>query len=290
MDADVAPRLPGSPSREFGYSRRDFERVRQLIYAHAGISLNESKTEMVYSRLARRLRITGHREFSAYLDVLEDDCHPEWEHFVNSLTTNLTEFFRESHHYPVLAKHALSSSRRPFRVWSAACSTGEEPYSLAMTLCETFGSDEPPVEILATDLDTQVLDKGATGIYEADRVEGLDPGRLKRFFQKGAGNRSGQVRVRSGIRKLVRFQQLNFLAAQWAVTGSFDAIFCRNVLIYFDKPTQHRVLRRLSAHLASDGLFFAGHSESLLHAADVFVPIGKTVYRPTAGTRGLARG
>lgn len=285
MEADAAPRLPGSPAREFAYSRRDFNRVRDLIYAHAGISLNDSKTEMVYSRLAKRLRATGHRDFGAYLDILEDDGHPEWEHFVNALTTNLTEFFRESHHYPVLAQHARQSSSRPYRVWSAACSTGEEPYSLAMTLCEAFQSDDPPVDILATDLDTQVLEKGASGIYEMDRVEGVDAAHLKRFFLKGAGGRSGLARLRPNIRKLVRFQQLNFHAAQWGVNGKFDAIFCRNVLIYFDKPTQHRVLRRLSEYLAPDGLFFAGHSESLLHAADVFVPIGKTVYR-AAGAGG----
>ncbi|MBL8516922.1 MAG: chemotaxis protein CheR [Betaproteobacteria bacterium] len=290
MDADVAPRLPGSPAREFSYARRDFQRVREMIYAHAGISLNDSKTEMVYSRLARRLRMTGHREFGTYLDMLADDAHPEWEHFVNALTTNLTEFFREAHHYPVLAQHARASSSRPYRVWSAACSTGEEPYSLAMTLCEAFQTDEPPVDILATDLDTQVLDKGAAGIYEMDRVDGLDSTRLKRFFLRGTGTRAGQVRVRANIRKLVRFQQLNFHSAEWGVSGQFDAVFCRNVLIYFDKPTQHRVLRRLSAFLSADGLFFAGHSESLLHAADVFTPIGKTVYRPAAANRGRLHG
>jgi chemotaxis protein methyltransferase CheR len=290
MDSDVEPRLPGSPVREFAYSRRDFQRVREMIYSHAGISLNDSKTEMVYSRLVKRLRATGHRQFNSYLDMLMDDAHSEWEHFVNALTTNLTEFFREAHHYPVLASHARSTASRPYRVWSAACSTGEEPYSLAMTLCEAFGSDDPPVDILATDLDTQVLDKGAAGIYEMDRVEGLDSARLKRFFLRGAGKRAGQVRMRANIRKLVRFQQLNFHSLNWGVNGTFDAIFCRNVLIYFDKPTQHRVLKRLSAHLTPEGLFFAGHSESLLHAADVFMPIGKTVYRPASSHRNAAHG
>lgn len=290
MDSDATPRLPGSPAREFAYSRRDFQRVRELIYAHAGISLNDSKTEMVYSRLAKRLRATGLREFGAYLDILSDDDHPEWEHFVNALTTNLTEFFRESHHYPVLAQHARRSTSRPYRVWSAACSTGEEPYSLAMTLCDAFQADRPPVEILATDLDTQVLEKGAAGIYEMDRVEGVDAAHLKRYFLKGAGGRIGQVRLRTNIRELVRFQQLNFHARDWPVNGQFDAIFCRNVLIYFDKPTQHRVLRRLAEHLTHEGLFFAGHSESLLHAADVFMPIGKTVYRPAAAVRSVAHG
>lgn len=290
MDADAAPRLPGSPAREFAYSRRDFQRVREMIYAHAGISLNESKTEMVYSRLAKRLRATGHREFSTYLDILDDEASPEWEHFVNSLTTNLTEFFREAHHYPVLAQLARRSVSRPFRVWSAACSTGEEPYSLAMTLCEAFESDNPPAEILATDLDTQVLEKGAAGVYEMDRVEGVEAAHLKRFFLRGTGSRSGQVRLRANVRNLVRFQQLNFHSAAWDVSGKFDAIFCRNVLIYFDKPTQHRVLRRLANYLTDDGLFFAGHSESLLHAADVFAPIGKTVYRPTAVRGGVPHG
>jgi chemotaxis protein methyltransferase CheR len=285
VDAEVAPRLPGSPAREFAYSRQDFQRVRELIYSHAGISLNESKTEMVYSRLVKRLRATGHRGFQSYLDILEDSRHPEWENFVNALTTNLTEFFREAHHYPVLASHACASSGRPYRVWSAACSTGEEPYSLAMTLCEAFQTDNPPIEILATDLDTQVLAKGSAAIYEIDRVEGLDSTRLKRFFQKGTGSRAGQARLRANIRHLVRFQQLNFHSEQWQVNGPFDAIFCRNVLIYFDKPTQHRVLKRLAGCLKPDGLFFAGHSESLLHAADVFTPIGKTVYRPAEQRR-----
>ncbi len=278
------------PGREFDYSRRDFERVRGMIYSHAGISLNDSKTEMVYSRLARRLRATGHADFISYLDDLEASGTDEWEHFVNALTTNLTEFFREEHHYPILARHAASSRSRPYRVWSAACSTGEEPYSSAITLCEALGSDEPPASILATDLDTAVLDKGANGIYEADRVEGVDAARLKRFFLRGTGGRNGQVRVRANIRKLIRFEQLNFHSTRWEVFGLFDAIFCRNVLIYFDKPTQHRVLGRLAAHLAPDGLFFAGHAESLLHAADIFQPIGKTVYRRAGASPGRQHG
>lgn len=267
--------------REFAYSRRDFDRVRHLINSHAGISLNDSKTEMVYSRLARRLRLTGFRDFESYLSMLEQGDHPEWEHFVNALTTNLTEFFRELHHFPILSRHALATSRRPFRVWSAACSTGEEPYSIAITLCEAFGSDEPPVKVLATDLDTAVLDKAAAGVYEMERVEGLNESRLKRFFQKGSGSQQGKARVRPNLRNLIEFSQLNFHSPSWKVQGQFDAIFCRNVLIYFDKPTQYRVLKRLAEYLAPDGLFFAGHSESLLHAADVFQPIGRTVYRRT---------
>lgn len=267
------------PGREFAYAKADFDRVRKLIYQHAGISLNDSKTEMVYSRLAKRLRQVGARSFGDYLGILDDDEHPEWQEFVNALTTNLTEFFREPHHYPILAAHAKTSAVKPYRVWSAACSTGEEPYSLAITLCEAFESLEPQVSIVATDLDTAVLTRACEGIYAADRIEGIESERLRRFFLKGKGARQGSARVRASVRALVTFRQLNFLAAQWDLAGPFDAIFCRNVLIYFDKPTQRRVLGRLAERLAPDGLLFAGHSESLLHASDVFQPIGKTVYR-----------
>lgn len=272
----------GQHKREFDYGRADFERVCRLIYRHAGIALNDSKVEMVYSRVAKRLRMLGMASFRPYLDMLEDDAHPEWEHFVNALTTNLTEFFREPHHYPVLAAHALKSTHRPFRVWSAACSTGEEPYSLAMTLCDAFDSITPPISLVATDLDTGVLAKAREGIYADERIADVDDDHLKRYFLRGKGAREGSVRMRAEIRSLITFHQLNFLSADWDIKGPFDAIFCRNVLIYFDKPTQYRVLQRLAERLAPGGLFFAGHSESLLYAADLFQPIGKTVYRLTS--------
>jgi chemotaxis protein methyltransferase CheR len=284
----IVPDAPAAlaGSREFAYTPRDFDKVRRLIHAHAGIALGAGKAELVYSRLARRVRALGHVEFASYIALLEDDAHPEWEFFVNALTTNQTDFFREAHHFPVLVEHLAGTSGRPARVWSAASSTGEEPYSIAMALAEAHGTLSPPVQIRATDLDTGVLETARNAIYAADRVAGLDPARLKRFFLKGRGPREGSVRVRPELGALVTFGQLNLRDATWDMEGPFDAIFCRNVLIYFDKPTQREVLQRLAARLAGDGLFFAGHSESLLHVADLFEPCGRTVYRRAGGKHG----
>jgi len=274
-----------SGAREFAYSARDFDKVRRLIHAHAGIALGECKSELVYSRLARRVRTLGYTDFATYIALLEDDAHPEWEFFVNALTTNQTDFFREAHHFPILVAHLAKVKERPARVWSAASSTGEEPYSIAIALAEAHGTLAPPVEIQASDLDTGVLATARKAVYVADRVANLDPARRKRFFLKGVGARDGSVRVRREISQLVNFRQLNLRDQTWDMKGPFDAIFCRNVLIYFDKPTQREVLGRLAERLADDGLFFAGHSESLLHVADLFSPCGRTVYRKSGGKR-----
>jgi chemotaxis protein methyltransferase CheR len=274
-----APERGTLAPREFRYGRRDFERVRRLIHEHAGIALGEGKSEMVYSRLAKRLRALGLASFRDYLALLDDGAHPEWEHFVNALTTNQTDFFREAHHFPALAAHARTIHGRTMRVWSAAAATGEEPYSIAIALCEAFETLAPPVEILATDLDTRVLAQAREGVYPIEKVAAIEPDRLRRFFQKGRGARAGFARARAEVRALVEFRILNLRDPRWDVDGPFDAIFCRNVLIYFDKPTQRQVLERLAGRLAPGGLYFAGHSESLLHAADLFEPCGRTVYR-----------
>ena len=265
--------------REFGYGPRDFERVRKLIHERAGIALGDGKGEMVYSRLVKRLRALGIGKFGDYLAQLDDHAHPEWEHFVNALTTNQTDFFREAHHFPLLAAHARTIRGREIRIWSAAAATGEEAYSIAITMCEAFETLSPPVGILATDLDTRVIAHAREGIYPLDKVSSLDHERLRRFFLKGRNARAGFARVRDEVRDMVRFGTLNLRDADWAVEGPFDAIFCRNVLIYFDKPTQRQVLERLHARLASGGIYFAGHSESLLQAADLFEPAGRTAYR-----------
>jgi len=280
----AANKTESSAAREFAYGPRDFERVRKLIHERAGIALGDGKGEMVYSRLAKRLRVLGIGKFGEYLAQLEDHAHPEWEHFVNALTTNQTDFFRESHHFETLARHARTIVGRPMRVWSAAASTGEEPYSIAITLCEVFESLMPPVEVLATDLDTRVLGHAREGIYPLDKVSSIDPERLRRFFLKGRGSREGHARVRDAVRDLVTFRTLNLRDAHWDVEGPFDAIFCRNVLIYFDKAMQRAVLERLAARLAPGGYYFAGHSESLLHAADLFEPCGRTAFRAVRGT------
>lgn len=266
-------------SREFAFTAADFERVRKLIYQHAGISLSAAKQDMVYSRLARRLRATGKSSFGDYLEMLERGDRDEWERFVNSLTTNLTSFFREPHHFPVFAEHLKKlAGRNPVRVWCSASSTGEEPYSIAMTVAETFDSFNTPVSIIASDLDTNVLATADKGIYAMDRVERLSPERLRRFFLKGSGSQEGYAAVRPELRRMIQFQRVNLLDTSWPVKGPLDVIFCRNVMIYFDKPTQHRILSRFAPMMNDDALLFAGHSESFLHAADLFRSLGKTVY------------
>jgi len=274
-----------SPCREFQFTSADFDRVRRLIYARAGISLGEHKQEMVYSRLARRLRTLNLTRFQDYLDLLERCGGAEQDAFMNALTTNLTAFFRESHHFEILATRLPAwSTKRRIRIWCAASSTGEEPYSLAMTLVESFASWSPPADIWATDLDTTVLAKAERGVYGIDRFARMDPERLRRFFLKGASTNDGSAKVRPELRALLKFERLNLLDPAWQVKGPFDAIFCRNVLIYFDKATQRRIIERFRPLLQPDGLLFVGHSEGLYHSADIFRSLGKTVYEPVVRT------
>jgi chemotaxis protein methyltransferase CheR len=280
----VSTTSAAEPRREFAFSERDFRRVCALIYARAGIALADSKRDMVYSRLSRRLRANGMDSFQTYLDWLEREGGEEWEAFTNALTTNLTSFFREPHHFEQLETHLRERrDRGRLRIWTCAASTGEEPWSLAITACEAFATFSPPVEILATDIDTQVLATGEHGIYPMERIARLSPERRKAFFQRGSGPHEGLCRVAPVLRSLLQFAPLNLLDRRYEVSGPFDAIFCRNVMIYFDKPTQRAILERLMPLLAPGGLFFAGHSESFLHCADLMRPCGRTVYR-RAGT------
>jgi len=278
-----------SLEREFVITDSEFQRIRKLIYQHAGINLSEAKKDMVYSRLGRRLRANNLTTFSDYLALLETNEEAEWEAFVNSLTTNLTSFFREAHHFPLLAEHIQKlKHRRPIELWCSASSTGEEPYTIAMTMVDVFGSYTPPVHILATDLDTNVLEKAEAGIYPLERVEKLPPDILKRFFLKGSGDKAGYVRVRKELRDMITFRQINLLDAAWPIRGPFEAIFCRNVMIYFDKATQYNILKKFVPIMHSDALLFAGHSESFQHAADLFHIRGKTVYNIADKARHLA--
>jgi chemotaxis protein methyltransferase CheR len=265
-------------AKEFEFTARDFDRVRALIHKRAGIALAESKQEMVYSRLARRLRATGIRSFQAYLDGLESGLDSgEWEAFTNALTTNLTSFFREEHHFPILAEH-VRKAKEPITVWCSASSTGEEPYSIAITLCEALGTLTPQAHVIATDIDTNVLNTASNGIYALDRLDKMSSERAKRFFLKGKGEQAGLVRVRPELRQMITFKQLNLLADDWPISGPFDVIFCRNVMIYFDKPTQGKILARFAPLMKPDGLLFAGHSENFLYVSDAFKLRGKTVY------------
>jgi chemotaxis protein methyltransferase CheR len=272
--------LLGSPNREFAFSAEQFRVISERVFAFSGIRLPEGKREMVYARLARRLRALRITSFDDYLRFLELEP-AEWEHCTNALTTNVTSFYRESHHFDVLAEHARSTARsEPFRVWSAGCSTGEEPYTIAMCLTESLpGAD---FHVFATDLDTQVLASAREGVYPLQSALGVTPERQKRFFLKGSGRFEGKARVRRDLAARVEFERLNLMDREWPVPGGLDAIFCRNVMIYFDKPTQRRLIERFWALLSPTGLFFAGHAESLLDNGRHFRLRGQTVYERVA--------
>lgn len=280
-------------NHEFRFTRAEFSRICELIGKRAGIKLSEKKKEMVYSRLSRRVRSLCLRSFEEYLAFLEKDEGPEWQEFVSALTTHLTSFFREQHHFSFLREHIRGRLEKgPVHLWSCAASTGEEPYSMAMTMADLFDSLNPPVRILATDVDINVLKTAQEGIYPMEKIARLPADAVRRFFQKGEGKNSGFVRVRQELREIITFRKLNLLDDVWPIRSRLDGIFCRNVMIYFDQPTQKRVLAHCLQHLKPDALFFTGHSETLHHAADLFESCGTTVYRPrTPPTENdLARG
>jgi chemotaxis protein methyltransferase CheR len=271
----AAERAP--EAREFPFSPEHFRLISERIYRFSGIRLPEGKREMVYARLARRLRSLGLASFDDYVQFLEHEP-AEWEHCTNALTTNVTSFYREEHHFRVLAEHARAHAGRgePYRVWSAGCSTGEEPYTIAMCLTDTL--PQRHFHVVASDLDTQVLATARAAVYPLQSVLKLPEARQKRFFQRGTGRNEGRARVRREVASHVEFTRVNLMDADWGVKGPFDAIFCRNVMIYFDKPTQRRLIERFARLLAPGGLFFAGHAESLLDQGRVFRLKGHTVY------------
>ncbi len=276
--ARALPPPAATADREFSFGSADFERVRQLIYQRAGINLQAGKQAMVYSRLSRRLRETGHGSFSDYLQWLERGAggDAEWQEFINCLTTNLTSFFREEHHFPVLAQALQARRGKPVRIWCNAASTGEEPYSLAMTVAETLGSGAD-CRILATDIDTNVLATAARGVYDAS-ARGLTPERLKAHFLRGTGANAGAIRVKPELARLIEFRAFNLMTPQWSFGESFDIVFCRNVMIYFDAPTQRRVLEGIHRTMKPGGSLFVGHSENFSDARELFRLRGKTVY------------
>ncbi|MFN5047879.1 CheR family methyltransferase [Roseateles sp.] len=269
-----------SIDHEFSFSRADFDRVRQLIYRHAGISLHEGKHAMVYSRLSRRLRDTGHRSFANYLQWLESttgaEAEQEWQEFVNCLTTNLTSFFREEHHFHALADDLKPLAGKPVRVWCCAASTGEEPYSIAMTCHEALGGSAS-VQIVSSDIDTNVLNTARRGVYSAD-ARGLSQQRLKNYFMRGTGANAGRIKVKPELQRWIEFRTLNLMDQQWSLGEPFQIVFCRNVMIYFDAPTQRKVLERIHRVMKPHGLLFVGHSENFTESRDLFRLRGKTIY------------
>lgn len=274
MTATVSTR---ESTREFTFEKADFKNVQQMLFKKAGINLSDAKEAMVYSRLARRIRASNLRSFNEYL-ALVNKSELELEQFINALTTNLTSFFREPHHFTALADYLRQHNVT--NIWCAASSTGEEPYSIAMVVAEAFGSFKTPVKIIASDIDSKVLAKARAGIYPLASIAKIPQYRQKQFFHKGKGANEGKVKVVDELRNMVQFKKLNLTDAKWDINGPLDVIFCRNVMIYFDKPTQLKVLKKMIGMLKPAGLYMAGHSENFNMYTNLVRPVGKTIYRP----------
>ena len=283
MSSQALARLAEGP-QDYAFSDTHFEVLRELVGKYTGISLNDTKRQLLYGRLARRIRTMHLSGFDEYCALVGDAHSTEIENFINAVTTNLTSFFRENHHFECLAHSVVpmllktNADHRRMRLWSAGCATGEEPYSIAMTLLEALGSNSGwDIKILATDIDSEVVATAAAGIYPVNRQHGIDDARRKRFFTD-AGGGSGKLRVTDEVRGMVRFAPLN-LMQQWPFKGPFDAIFCRNVVIYFDQASQGQLFGRYADVLACHGYLFIGHSETMFGSYSRFRPLGRTVYR-----------
>ena len=279
--------LPNKLEKEFTFTAEDFNFLSELAAKQAGINLTKDKQELVYGRVAKRLRILGINKFSDYCTLLKQDDSEESTHFINSITTNVTSFFRENHHFEYLAKNVIpeiirknvNTNKPRLRIWSAGCSTGKEPYSIAMVLRENIKDiDRWDAKILATDLDSDVLHTAEKAIYPIDRVDQVSEERKKNWMLRGAEKKVNSVKMRKEIRDLVYFKQLN-LTESWPIHGTFDCIFFRNVAIYFKRPTQINILNRFADRLDKNGTLFVGHSESLIGLSQRYTNAGQTIYQ-----------
>jgi len=269
-------------NREFVMTDRDFDTIRNIVSERTGIVLSDGKRDMVYGRLVRRLRALGLSGFSQYCELISKDDEAELSEFINAITTNLTAFFRENHHFEFLQKEVLpniikTKKEKKIRIWSAGCSSGEEPYSIAMVVREVVPRDWD-VKILATDLDSNMVNRARNGVYDEGRVSGIDRQRLKRWVKKGKGSSAGQIRMSDDLRSIITFKQLNLMHG-WPFKGPFDFMFCRNVVIYFNKDTQRVLFDRFANLLPEGAYIFIGHSESMFNVCDRFKLLGKTIYQ-----------
>ncbi len=285
MIRDRAAAAAQKSDREYEFGDDDFRALRDLVKQMTGISLAETKRELVYGRVSRRLRSIGLRSFAQYRRLLESQDASELIEFCNALTTNLTSFFRESHHFDYLRDEFLAprikdrTAARRIRIWSSACSSGEEPYSIAMTVCETVKDlKQWDIKILATDLDTNILEMGRRGVYSLDRAKGLGAHRLSRFFRETKAGTSTTYEALPELKNLITFKQIN-LTRDLPMPGPLDVIFCRNVVIYFEKDTQRELFARMAKLQRRDDLLFLGHSENLFNVSNDYTLIGKTIYR-----------
>ncbi len=271
--------------KEFGFTEKHFNHIRDIATRHSGIVLSDAKKDMIYSRLVRRLRKTGINNFDDYCTLLDNEDHEEFTHFINAITTNLTSFFRENHHFEMLAETILpelikrNKETKKIRVWSAGCSTGMETYSIAMVLKEVIPQNQGwDVKILATDLDTAVLETAANGIYPLDGVTGVNDKRMARWFMQGSGINADKLKISKELRELIRFKALNLLQ-DFPFKGPIDIIFCRNVVIYFDKDTQRVLFDKFANIHADNSYLFIGHSETLYNVTERYKLIRNTVYK-----------
>lgn len=271
--------------KEFHFSDKEFKFISQLVGERTGIVLSDAKRQMVYGRLSRRLRQLKLTKFSEYCDLLTSGHEGELIEFTNAITTNLTAFFRENHHFEHLKNTVLSDLIRKnahtkrLRIWSAGCSSGEEPYSIAMCVREMLPKSSGwDVKILATDLDSNMVQRGKNGVYTAERVEGLTAARMKKWVKRGKGENSDKVRMSDDLREMITFKELNLMEG-WPMKGPFDLMFCRNVVIYFNKDTQRELFDRYADLLANDAHLYIGHSESLNKVTERFKLLGKTIYQ-----------
>lgn len=291
-----------SDNATISLTEKEFSLFRELIYKEAGIALASGKQQLVESRLSKRLRTCNLTSFTQYYKYLNENDRNGEERLkmINALTTNKTDFFREQHHFdylrstvfPMLEQKAKETGERRIRIWSAACSTGEEPYTLAMTVLDHFGQTSFhgwDIRILASDVDTDVLKHAQKGVYAADRVSDVPREILKRHFLKTSKDPEAPVQVRPELQELITFRRINFIEPQWPINTFFDIIFCRNVMIYFDEPTQDRLLTRFADQLVPRGHLFIGHSESILRLDQVYTSLGSTIYRLNPGVGAAAK-
>jgi chemotaxis protein methyltransferase CheR len=276
--------------KEFVFTDEDFNFLSEFAAKTAGINLTTDKRELIYGRVSKRLRILSINNFKDYCKLLKKKNNEESLHFINAITTNVTSFFRENHHFEYLANTVIPDIIKSneglniprLRIWSAGCSTGEEPYSIAMVLRENISNiDSWDAKILATDLDSNVLQTAKEAIYPLDRVEQVSMERKKKWMKMGAGDNQCSIKIRENIRRLIHFKQLN-LTEKWPIHGMFDCIFFRNVAIYFKRPTQTSILNRFADHQQKDGILFVGHSESLIGISERYQSTGQTIHKKIA--------
>lgn len=267
--------------QEFELTDKDFKFIQWFMHKTVGIYLPDSKRAMVYGRLSRQMRRKGLCRFKEFRELIEND-EQERIHFINTLTTNKTEFFRESHHFDFIEKVLVGEWRKAqvsqLRFWSAGCSSGEEPYTLVSVLehADVF-TFCPDVKIWATDLDTAVLDKARVGVYPIELQNSIPAPYLRRSFVRGIKEQQGKMKIKHNLQRHIDFQQLNLIQG-WPFSEQMDLIFCRNVMIYFDRPTQEQLIERFYQQLKPGGVLMLGHSESVGRCTSLFHHLGHTIY------------